>query len=426
MTASTHHISLPVRSPGALNPPKLRGRTVLTLSLAFCLATLLLTRHAQVPGLSSLTAPWALLILLATLSINRVSLAVAPMLMYCCVSLIAASFAGNDPSVGVRFLVITIATLLAFGVRSQRISVGLALFPVVLQAIAIAVLSLTLSILQDPVIADAMRSFAMESEWGDIYSLDGIYYRVQVIGNALLPLLFMICLWSPKSAFKSWGIVISIIGLLAAGNLTYFLMVGLAFVFRFKSFFYSHTKTWLALLMLVIATAPLTSDVGLEAVARKFDGADSSMGIRFDQIDAVARTLDDHPWAMLTGAGLGARFPDGKQRSYSDSLYIELQALYITYQLGIVGAALYLITLMYCARQRLNSAGCVIFGLYVFSGISNPYILDTNQIIATMLLVHLFPRNSSPVPPIKLAAPRCQHMAAAAMSQTIPNSRNAT
>ncbi|MBO9688664.1 MAG: hypothetical protein J7598_18845 [Mitsuaria chitosanitabida] len=370
-----------------------RPRTAVLLSLAFFVATLILTRHPQLPGFSSLTAPFALLILLGTLRIDRDTLTLVPMVFYCCVSLVVSVFVGNQLSVGLRFLVITLATLLAFNVRARPVSAALAIFPVTLQALVIASISIMLTVLQDPLLAAGMRGYAITSDWGDIYSTDGIYYRVQVVGNALLPLLFAVSLWQPPSTARRWGLFTSTIGLLAAGNLTYFLMAGLAVALRFRSHFYTHTRIWISALALALVVGIAFADVGISAITRKFDDGASSMGVRFDQIEAVANASDRAPAALLTGAGLGSRFPNGRFVDYYDSLYIELQALYIGYQLGLLGAALYAGTMIYLARRRLSPDGRILLGLYMLSGISNPYILDTNQIIATMLLVHLFPKS---------------------------------
>jgi O-antigen ligase len=132
-----------------------------------------------------------------------------------------------------------------------------------------------------------------------------------------------------------------------------------------------------------------------EMMQRKFEGSDSSMGVRFDQIDAAVNLWSDSPGSFVFGTGLGSGFPDGRERNYSEFQYIELQSLYLFVQLGLIGMLLYLATLVVNVRHLLDPDGRRIFWLYMLSGCTNPTILDTNQIIATMLLVCLFPRGSS-------------------------------
>jgi hypothetical protein len=366
--------------------------SALFLSIAFFVSAFILTRHSQLPESSVLVAPLTLAILFATVRIDRTSLTLAPMAIYCCVSLMVSSMVGNELSVSLRFLVITMATLLAFNVRTRPVSTALALLPVILQAFGIAALSFFLTISNDPHLASIIRGAAHVGGWGDIYSFDGVYFRVQLVGNALIPFLFMVSLWHSPSKFKRWGLFTSTLGLVAAGNLTYFITAALALIIRFRSHLLSQMRTLLAVaLILTIATLSFY-DAASETISRKFSGDESSMGIRFDQIEAVVKATSQTPAALLSGAGLGSRFPNGRIIDYSDSLYIELQALYVGYQIGLFGVAIYIGSLVFLARQRLSSKGRTLFYLYMLSGISNPYILDTNQIFVTMLLVHLFPK----------------------------------
>jgi O-antigen ligase len=143
-----------------------------------------------------------------------------------------------------------------------------------------------------------------------------------------------------------------------------------------------------------MAGALLVSVAGLfvsgtvdDIIENKFDGSDSSMGVRFDQIDVLVDAFAQSPVQTLLGHGIGARYPNGKQRDYSESQYIELQVLYVTYQLGLVGMALVFGAIAYVLQRRMTPAGQGIFWMYVISGITNPYILDTNQMVATMLLL---------------------------------------
>jgi len=129
-----------------------------------------------------------------------------------------------------------------------------------------------------------------------------------------------------------------------------------------------------------------------DIVENKFDGSDSSMGVRFDQIDVLVDAFADSPVQALLGHGIGARYPNGKQRNYSESQYIELQVLYVTYQLGLAGITLAFGAIAYMLHRKMTPAGQGIFWMYVVSGITNPYILDTNQMVATMLLLSTFAR----------------------------------
>jgi hypothetical protein len=324
-------------------------------------------------------------------------LPVMPLLAFASVSTVVSVMAGNEAVEAVRFMLVLVATALAFQVRSVPVSQPWVLGPVVLQCAVVVALSVVLAVLQDPLVAFGLRELATDRGWGDIYSYDGIYYRVQVIGNALLPVLFLVCLWQRQSAwFHRLGLVASALGLVAAGNLTYFIVAGLAVALRYR-----HRLTDPRVLLLLGVPALLAGALVLpgtiqELVELKFEGSDSSMGVRFDQWLAAQEGFERLKGAVAVGAGLGARFPDGLERNYSDFLYIELQALYVTWQVGLLGMTLYLGTLVICSRRALAPEGRAIFWLYMLSGVTNPYILDSNQIVTTMLLVHLFPRRADP------------------------------
>jgi hypothetical protein len=366
------------------------------VTLGLFIATLLLTRQTQIPLLEGLAAVWALVLLTFHLRWRRPLLIAGPMVVYGLCSTLVSLAAGREPAAIIRFFVITMCTLLAFHARPVKISLPWALLPVTLQAVAIATVSVTLGWLQDPALALAVRDHALDMNWGDIYSFDGLYYRVQLIGNALLPLLFMIALWRWR-----WGriyqvmTILSLAGLVAAGNLTYFLVAAIAVLLAHGR----RLRRSVGARVVIIFAMPLLLAAGWgvvnEAVSDKFDGSDSSMGVRFDQLDAAQRQVGDAPLRLVFGTGLGARFPDGQQRNYSQDRYIEMQWLYLSLQLGMLGLLIYAATLWLSARHFLDRDGRSIFWLYMLAGCTNPYILDSNQIIATIILVCAFPRQSS-------------------------------
>ena len=373
-------------------------RKAIVLSIGLFIATFLLTRQTQIDALNGLGAPWALLMTIAFLRVERSWQLLIPMVLYASTSALASSVTGHDAGSVLRFYVITIGTLLAFCVRPIRISAKVALLPLVLQAVIVSGISLYLGYARDDELAAAVRGYVLSTEWGDIYSFDGIYYRVQLIGNALLPFLFLVSLWKYREArFFRWVTFISFVGVIAAGNLTYSIVIAIGMLVHARAWLRRHVIKWFALVAAVcIGTVAFWGDID-EIVTRKFDGSDSSMGIRFDQVDVAVRAWEESPALLMVGSGLGAPYPNGKERDYSQYQYIELQALYLLIQLGLVGMLIYVATLVLAANSFLNTDGRTIFWLYVLSGATNPTIFDTNQIVATIILICLFPRNPKSV-----------------------------
>jgi len=368
-------------------------RKSILLSVGLFIATFLLTRQIQIDALNGLGAPWALLVTVAFLRVERSWQLLIPMVLYASTSVLASLAAGHDAANVLRFYVITIGTLLAFCVRPSRISAGTALLPLVFQALIVSAVSLYLGYARDDDLAAGVRAYILSTEWGDIYSFDGIYYRVQLIGNALLPFLFLVALWKYREGrFFRWVAYISFVGVIAAGNLTYSIVIAIGILIHARAWLRRHAIKWFALIAVAcIGTVAFWGDID-EIVTRKFDGSDSSMGIRFDQVDAAVKVWGESPAILIVGSGLGAPYPDGKERDYSQYQYIELQALYLLIQLGLVGMLIYVATMILATASFLNADGRIIFWLYVLSGATNPTIFDTNQIVATIILVCLFPR----------------------------------
>jgi hypothetical protein len=374
----------------------------LVLSVGIFAAGFLVTRQTQIDVLNGTAAPWAIFLALAFIRRGPALLLLLPVTVYGALSSVASTALGSDTANVLRFYVITVGTLLAFYIRPRQISAGFALSPLILQCMIIASVSLWLGFAQSEELGQLVRGYILETTWGDIYSFDGIYYRVQLIGNALVPLIFLISLWRYRQQrlyrVMTW---VSFLGVFAAGNLTYVLVAGLGLAIRLWGHARKSVLTWL-LMPLVFCAALFASWNGIqEAIDRKFDGTDSSMGVRFDQVDVAIESWKESPVKFLLGAGLGAPYPDGRERNYSEFQYIELQLLYLIYQLGALGIITYAATLVTLAQYCLDRNGRYIFWLYILSGSTNPTILDTNQIIATMMLVCLFPR-------IPLIGPRRQ------------------
>ena len=380
------------RNTSLIAAPSSGSRPHWSTSLLLFSVVFLLTRHAQLAGLQSLIAPAALLIVLIGLRGGASISPLLPIALYLSLSMFYGAATGNDAADVIRFFLIFFSTLLCLNVKPRRVSPLVCIAPVGFQALVIVGLSLFLAIAQSPTASLAVRSAVLANDWGDVYSHDGIYFRSQLRGNALIPLIFFLALWSDDSRkLRKVGIAFGFAALVAAGNLTYFISAATAVIIRYRVALFGSRTRILLMAAAITVGGFITSTVLSEVLSRKFEGSDSSMGVRFDQIDALAEAYADRPSLLIVGAGLGSRYPDGKERPYSKFQYIELQALYLVYQIGLVGAALYTITLVCLVRSRMSKTGQTIFWLFMLSGATNPYIFDSNQIVASMLLVHMFP-----------------------------------
>lgn len=369
-----------------------KGWASLAATTVLTVCTFLLTRHTQIGGLTGLLAPAVLATSLIGARVRADSLLLLPAGLYAAASVAFASMRGVEAADAFRFFAIICGTLLATQWGSHRIKLGWVLLPVGAQAIGITLLSIYLGVAQDTELALGTRALVVDANWGDIYTLNGWYYRVQLIGNALIPLAFMICMqrWNAKRGHLV-PIVVFGVGVIAAGNLTYSIVCGAyaAYILAWRS---RGTRALLVLALFGLASALLATDTINDILTNKFDGSDSSMGVRFDQVDVLADAFAESPASSLLGHGLGSRYPDGKQRDYSQFQYIELQILYVTYQIGIVGVVLLFGTIAIALNLNMSRDGRLIFWAYVLCGISNPYVLDTNQMVATMLLLSTFTR----------------------------------
>lgn len=371
---------------------------------AFFVANFLLTRQTQLAILGGLGAPWAVLCNLLMIRPNPMWRAMFPMLAYSAASATGSMMAGNDAGGVIRFLIITTSTLTAFSIRPAPIS-ALALLPLTLQAVGISAVSIALALLQNPAISTAVRFYVLDAQWGDIYSFDGFYFRVQLIGNALLPLLFLISFWKYRdgSAYR-WTAWLAFVGVIVAGNLTYHIMVVVAVLIRLWPLVRKNSRARVIIGLALCGAIALGLPATVEVFDRKFTGS-VSMDVRFDQVEVLQKAWGESPATLLVGAGLGAPYPNGRERDYSHYQYIELQMLYLAYQLGLIGMLIYFTTLIMLANYFLNPTGKLIFWMYVLSGSTNPTVLDTNQIVAAMMLVCFFPRQKREVTLASSSAP---------------------
>lgn len=293
---------------------------------------------------------------------------------------------GAGVSDALRFLAILLFTLSAFLFKPHDqtpkkllIAIGL------VQAGVVIGIGGYLGVIQDASVAAAIRVWANDVlQMGDVYSFNGVYYRVQLIGNALLP--FFFCLTLHFRNEGKWMVLscgIFTIALIFAGNLTYWAASAAYTLYEFRSYLRNPLVALIAIVGIFFVTS---SAIVTESTSAKFSEDDGSAGIRVDQISVILDRMERHPYGAIFGFGLGQRIPDGQFRNYSEYLYIELQAAYVFYQIGLIGMTLYALSFVGLAYKCLNDESRPILFAYIFASISNPYIFDSNQVFVTAFL----------------------------------------
>ncbi len=354
----------------------------------------LLTRQAQFEFLTNITLALSALSILVYLDLKKSVKLICFFLIYISISGIFSSIFEYKFDSILRFYGVLFMTLLVFYSRFRIHKLGMVSLPIILQSLIVILVSCYLGLLQDPVVSEGVRGFVVGNGWGDVYSFDGVYYRTQLRGNALIPLFYLIFLFKYNECrTNKIFYFITLFALIFAGNATYLFVCFFATILRVKKLFTSHRIRYV-MLFLILALAIYYSGQMIDfLIETKFSGSpSSSSAVRIDQINSYLNSISMNPVSVLFGKGIGACFPSSNLTDYCSSHYIELQILNITHQIGFVGIIFYLFIVWYLSKKQLNREGFALLWLYFFMSSSNPYIFDMNQIIATMIILSLYSR----------------------------------
>lgn len=237
----------------------------------------------------------------------------------------------------------------------------------------------------------SIRIFVKDRGFGDIWTTDGYYYRVQLRGNPLIMVgwLSQLILIGFNNVKDKFSFAILSVGLVVAGNLTFLFAAFLAifiYCIVYKKFFILLCFCF----FLVSALGLGFLDEIIFVLVRKFSGAQSSMGARFEQINVIVRAIFLEGY-YFHGAGAGApyplgRFGDGGWRTISQ--YIEVQLFLYFYKFGFFSGLLLTVCVYFSVFLFEFRVGLFIF-CYLVSSVTNPYFLDANHLLI-MLIAHGF------------------------------------
>ncbi|WP_449623168.1 hypothetical protein [Robertmurraya sp. Marseille-Q9965] len=295
----------------------------------------------------------------------------------------------NEVGLAVRFFVILSLLIMAYFVPKRKYLIDIFLIVTLVAALFLIGFEIYLMFQTDVYVA-RLRDKFIHNGWGDFYTFNGLFYKIQIKGNSTLPFAFFVSLVYFRDFFKKIlvsGIIF--VGVLIAGNFAFLIAVAVFIVLyyilvslRDTSLFI--TRFTILVLLSLVVLIPAKSYVEVELERKQ----EVSLSTRGDQFIVLVDDLSESGLDVLFGRGLGNTV-DVKTnfRDYTGAFYYELQTLYILNQTGILYFLLFLgISTLLCIIFWRNKYVYLIYLTYLLYAITNPYLFDTTHIIVIIVL----------------------------------------
>lgn len=312
----------------------------------------------------------------------------------------------NDISLAIRFFSIFVLLLAAFFLPPKKIYVNIFLILAVLHSVVLIVFEIYLVLLGDPAFAASIRAKVMSLGLGDVYTYNQYFYRIQVKGNPVLPIAFLVSLF----AIRSKRIKISVgslllVGTIVAGNFAYLLSIVFFVGMYCIILFFSNQKvsaflknilksqktvvlTVVSFLFIIVIAVTILYPYLQGLLQRKML---YSIPTRFDQVILLIQDLMETKTTLLFGQGLGNILNVITDfRDYRNAYYYELQTIYILNQVGVIYFAIFIATkIIYIIKFWRNKVVYILYLSYVIYAFTNPYLFDTTNIMVLIVLSSL-------------------------------------
>lgn len=287
-----------------------------------------------------------------------------------------------------RFSTILILLTLAYFIKLPTSIVRIFNVFVLIEAIFVIALEAILLFAFTKETYAPVRFFFLDRGFGDVYTYNGWFYYIQIRGTAILPFAYMFTYIRPgnRSVWLTRGILF--FSVIFAGNFGY--LIGLAF-FHLIWFFKSddvavfRSKVFKVLILAALLILPVMQFV-FSTLERK---QGQSLGTRFDQTEVLMSDLGSSLPNFFLGRGLGNQIERQTDfRDYSHFIYYELQSLYFLNQMGVILFLIFITynILMTLYNYRQNPWIIVLYASYIIYAATNPYFLDTTQIVVILML----------------------------------------
>lgn len=300
---------------------------------------------------------------------------------------------GNDVSNILRFFLIILFLLISYFIVLPVKIIKIFIYLYSIHALLIIVFSLLLSLYFSNSDYLPIRAFIREKEWGDIFTYNGWFYRVQIKGNALLPVAFFTTFFYNFNYKKTIRLIL-LIGCVIAGNFAFLIAIFLFFLFFYlkKNNLKKNLKrVSLILLFSGIFSLPFYNYFIKDTIELKSEG---SLPLRNEQLNLLINDMSES-YYYIFGKGLGNTINKSTPyRDYRDDIYFELQSVYFLNQIGLIGMLLFVIYNCYLTIRLFNRGLILLYFCFLFYALTNPYIFDTNH-FAVILIINSLQYNET-------------------------------
>jgi hypothetical protein len=244
-----------------------------------------------------------------------------------------------------------------------------------------------------------IRQYIINLEIGDVYTRNGIFWNIQLAGNGVIFVSLIIVSFVIKCIKKRLLLIaLYSLGIVISGHVWYYIASILFFSWYLASCMQITKKNLLSISILsflsgLVIIVWFQDELFLQLALK----GEESWPIRVEQFAILINDMSDNLFSFIFGNGLGHIINVRTlYRDYSESYYFEFQWLYIVNQIGVLGFLIFILTHLSLAKVNLNKKIFVVYLFYLFSGILNPYLLDSVHVIYLMLFLsvsYIFVRN---------------------------------
>ena len=298
----------------------------------------------------------------------------------------------NNINFIIRFSIVLFSICACYYITLNKTALRILFYLSFIQCLFIISFEIFMLSLPDNNSYSAIRHLFLDNGWGDIYkfSQNGLFYKIQVLGNAIIPYVYMLSYLHSIFPLKYKLIfrIIFFIASILSGQFAFIIAIGIFHIF----FFFKNVKnnkqliytSFLFLLLSSLSFIPIYNYINNTLERKK----DVSNAIRIEQKNLLMEDLSDNVTTLFLGKGLGNTLTkQTKFRDYTDNIYFELQTIYILNQLGILFFTLYILYNVYLAVIFIKYKDLlIVYFCYVIYAVTNPYIFDTNQIVVILTL----------------------------------------